>query len=202
MRNKNFLMLLLIALTISTTFFAGCKKDDDDDNTADVLCDGISTNAYLPINAGNKWTYTTSLNSTITLEVTSNTKVFDGKTYNVLIENDFAGSRNKYLRTDAQGNVYEYFESSESEGLFLPVNPTQGQTYDLPSNIKYVVSKRDTTLTGVNRCDYTGVLKYTADFDDGSYFQDEYFVKGIGKVYVRQTDLFIYTEKLNTVVLK
>ena len=205
---KTILHYSAIAM-VSVALLAGCKKEEttnttnnnNNTNTPNKLCDGNGENSYFPLKAGNKWTYALKAGTTIDDWTVGATKVFNSKTYfSVPWNRDGALFGDQYFRTDANGDVYSYDETSAQEYLFIPANPTDGQTWPYLSG----GSSREITATGVTQattgCNYTGLIEVSSYNGTGTLISTYYFKKGLGKVYdIKQSNSSTF--ELKSVVL-
>lgn len=177
-----------------------CKKDPD------VVPTTTANTSYQPLTKGSTWKYKSSVapgNGEYTVTATGNTKVINGKTYQVLTSTVATGGES-YARVDGE-NVYEYGKQTSSGFSFelesLSIKPAaavnatwddkatatnQGTSYDI---IYRKTIKQKGTTRKVNNIDYKDVIvverKTLISFggvETETATETIYFAKGIGPI--------------------
>jgi hypothetical protein len=165
---KKFLSITFALFAICLVF--SCKKD-----TTVTPDTGTANTSYQPTTKGSTWTYKSSAapgNGEYTITATGNTKVINGKTYQIL-SSTIASTGESYIRLDGE-NVYEYGKQTSNGSTFeienLVIKPaaavnstwddktkisTQGVSYDLIYRKKI---KEKGVTRKVNNKDYKDVI--------------------------------------------
>lgn len=173
----NHFVILIASCSLLLT---SCKDDKDDDPTplpTSVLCDGKGSLSFMPLSLGNKWTlYATG--NTVILEVIDTLSQAGVKKYNVSSSLGGAANYNQY----PNGDVTRYEFSSGDDVLYVPFNPTVGQTWSYQVDnftSRKVVSINETVVTAT--CTYTGCVMIQS-FQTTTLKRTEYFKRGVGLV--------------------
>jgi|GEM_PF-1787738 hypothetical protein len=180
---KNIKIILPVIFVV-TALFSSCHKKKDDptpagssnNNNNNNNVSTSTTGSYLPLTKGNVWNYTTVSNPagdyTYSSTVPGGTKVFNGKTYSVLIDvlsTDPTTSDSTYAYQDGN-KYYSYAPQTPTGGgalelklidLDLPIGTSWSTSYPANqyTNDTYTFKVTATGLTRtVNNINYTDVI--------------------------------------------
>jgi hypothetical protein len=196
---KKIFVLAFALCTISLV--VSCKKDPDTGTNPPT-----NNTSYQPVTKGSTWTYKSSAapgNGEYTITATGNTKIINGKTYQILTST-VSPTGEAYIRLDGE-NVYEYGKQSSNGSSFelenLVVKPaaavnatwddkatitSQGLSYDL---IYRKTIKEKGVTRKVNNKDYKDVivierktLVSVGGSENLSNTETLYYAKGIGPI--------------------
>ncbi len=191
--------LAYLCLVCSSLFLASCKKDDPTPQGTDDF-----GGTYLPLKTGNKWSYEGDIKYDV--EVTDNTKAFDGVLYKELKQTFASGVASSYYRViDGAYNIYGTVPAHPSLGylkqIILKDNVKKADTWTVElttsiySKAKYVyevlgqVGPR--TVKGTSYEDVLAVKLYTygvviipgSDPEETlSATQTTYYAKNVGVI--------------------
>lgn len=198
---KNRLIHFVMLFAICATVFTSCKDDKDDDPVptppTSVLCDGKGSLSFMPLALDNKWILS-ALGNSLTLTVIDTLTTGTVKYFNVSSSLGGAQTYSQYPNGDVK--VYEF--SSGDDVMYVPVNPTVGQTWPyLVDNCtsRKVISINASVVTAA--CTYTGCVMLQ-QFNGTTLKRTEYFKRGVGLV---STDIIAQgsvVTKLAAVTLK
>lgn len=159
---------LALVFAAAALLFTSCSKDDDNGGGSS------ETINYLPLKAGNTWTYKvtnnkTSTSSSYTLTATSNTETYNGKSYTVFTSS--VGSAKEYY--NVSGKSYTQYGALSDLGANIELNYLAGNNnkgdkwsqkglsakvsgYDATFTINYEITDKLATTT-VNSKTYNDV---------------------------------------------
>ena len=178
--NKNVLSILVL---VFFGLMISCNKDDSSDQTVtptppNVLCDGNGSSSYFPLALGNMWEYSGQL--IITMSV-AKTITANGKSYYQVNCDDQLSDWKQYFRVDSNGDIYELI--NDEEYLFLPANPTIGQSWEYPCGFDGMGMRRVDNYPfalETKYCNYKNFI-FVRDIDGtGDYLTCCTYVQGIG----------------------
>ena len=167
----------------ATNYDSNATQDDGSCTFYNPTCDGHPTiNDLVPLIDGAVWTYkqqsynyTETINGTVTL---------GGETYYQIDLVAFNGGSTgvKYLRVDSNGDVIERGNNTGNEVLYMPANPTIGQSWSGLNSTTWEVTSLNASVT-CQTCSYTGCVQITSP---GIFAINRYYKSGIG--FVKSTD--------------
>lgn len=197
-----------ILIVTSLIFFFSCKKDDSASPSSSGgtstttpmtdICGAGSSSYYWPMKIGNSWTMNYISGGGLSYNIVRDT-TFNSKKYFIM---DVSGSL-FYLRYNSLNDLYLIDIDSLGSGkvfeeLFLPYNPTVGQTWTKANGETDKIVSLSSTFTSP-LCSYSNVLKMDLDYNsDGTIDDSVYFKKGLGYLGFYDTSDTLY---LKSVVL-
>jgi hypothetical protein len=217
MKYKSFLVAVILVVAISckkksSTIAETCSDGIKNQNETEIdcggscspcpilLCDGNSSNTYLPLKVGNSWSLDGPAQNDITLTVSSSTESFNSLNY---FKVTYSLSGADYYRVAANGDIMEYNSTDNTEYLSIPANPTNNQSWTYPLNFsktRKVISTNASVNT--SKCSYTGCLKLQEFAANGDASTTTYYKKGLGIIRTDQIWPGYVTSDLTSVTLK
>lgn len=151
----------------------------------DVCTGNPDQNVFLPLAVGNYWSYVANANYTYTDEVIGQNFLSNGQMYYRMNTSGSALATTFYRTLAASGNVMVWNTDAGglpvgTEQLYLPGNPTVGQTWTNANlSLTFTVTSIDTSFTAANNCPYTNLLAVSVSNGGKMYFK-----RGVGPVQV------------------
>lgn len=149
--------------------------------TSTATCSGHPTNNNLrPLINGTVWKYKQQQENYI--ETVNGTETIGGQSYIKVDWSAFNGQSTgkKHFRIDTNGDILN--RDGANEFLYLPANPTLGQTWTRSSGgltSDWEVTSLNANASG-ETCSYTGCIEITSS--GGFFVIKEYYKSGIGMI--------------------
>lgn len=189
MKSELFICFILFILACSN------KKEEVPPPQSNIICAGINTLAFLPIQEGLKWTYdgniTYQIDSLTTSYPSPSFLKYGGNVFAGWVEFDFWDSpdgrigHKQYFIVDDSGDVYSNnYSGFVQMNLLLKKNLFLGKEWNIgpvesdSGYSKLVISLSDTVVTA--QCTYYNCLKLQYFHDNVPTDKFEWFALGIG----------------------
>ena len=143
------------------------------------LCNGTGGSSYFPLAINSYWIYSLPSNQWFQLEVTETVTQNNGEDYAHMVTTGDLGVIHDYFR-EASGEILKWNTSLNVDEVYLPNNPTAGQSWTTSSSDSVVIDAITANLSSQNGCDYDNLLQVTS-YSNGTG-STSYYKRGLGLV--------------------
>ncbi len=143
------------------------------------ICNGTGGSSYFPLSLNSYWIYSMPGNQWFQLEIIEETTLNNGNDYFHMVTTGAFGTIHDYYREEG-GQVYQWNSNLSAEEVYIPSNPTIGQSWTTSNSDSIVIDDIAATLSSQNGCTYDDLLQVTS-YSNGTG-STNYYKQGLGMI--------------------